>query len=106
MVETTIVVAVLTPLPEKQAEVMALILDLIPRVHGETENVLFTINAEIGGERLVFVEKYQHVSGAPHHLDYEHTIRFHHDIRALLADEMDVVVLEPLSAGDPQRGVL
>ncbi len=100
-----VAIATLTPLPGKTEEVIAAMTGLIEQVHANEEGcLLYALHRHPDGERLVMVEKYTGPEAVQAHRKSEHFRSAGAALGALLAGPPEVLSLEPVPLGDPQKG--
>jgi quinol monooxygenase YgiN len=100
-----VAIATLTPLPGKTDEVIAAMTGLIEQVHANEEGcLLYALHRHPDGERLVMVEKYTGPEAVQAHRSSEHFKAAGAALGALLAGRPEVLALEPVPLGDPQKG--
>jgi len=103
---TVVVVARLTPVPERRDELVAAIAEAIPGVHEESGCLRYALHAEPETGLLMMVESWAdraaldaHLAGAPFKAMGER-------LAPLCAAPAELHILEPLPAGDPAKGVV
>ncbi len=106
MPQTVIVTAILKPIPEKRDELIALMSDFVAEVHILEEPEKYTINSELSGDRLVFIEKWIEEDGGPVHVEQPHVVRYLAQQAELLRQPMELIVSSPIPAGNPVKGTL
>ena len=100
------VVAIVTvfPVPEHRAEVIAAFEAAIKRVHGEPGVELYALHE--GPDRLVMIEKYASAEARDEHRRGAPLADLRSALEGKLSSPLDVQVLVPHPAGDPQKGAL
>ena len=97
-----VLVATIVPKPEHRDEVIAAITAAVASVHGEDGCELYALNQ--AADRLVIIEKW----ASPEALGVHRTAPALAALGPALAGKVegrtDVVVLEPVPAGDPGKG--
>jgi quinol monooxygenase YgiN len=100
-----VVVATLRPLPDRRAEVIAVLEDVIARVHAEDEGCLLYALHE-GPDRLVMVEKWSSAEALAAHGRGAAIAELGKRLNGLVEGASDVQVLQPYPAGTPDQGTL
>jgi quinol monooxygenase YgiN len=101
---SVVVVATIVPKPDKLDEVTAIFEAAIPAVHAEDGCELYSLHK--GGEHLVMIEKWASPEALQVHSGGETLKNLGRQLRELTAERMNVVLLEPLPAGDATKGAL
>ncbi|NKY49696.1 putative quinol monooxygenase [Nocardia vermiculata] len=99
-----VIVATLTPKPDKFDEVAEVLTRLIPEVHNEDGCELYTLHK--GKDRFVFVEKWRDMAAMGAHGGGANMKALTEGLDGLLAGPLDVQVLEAVPAGDQTKGAL
>jgi quinol monooxygenase YgiN len=102
MVMSVVVIATITPKPEHRAEVIEIIKDTIAKVHTEDGCELYALNEAPG--RLVMVEKWASAEALAVHSKGAHLAAMNPQLADKVASAPDVVVLQPVPAGDEAKG--
>lgn len=101
---SVVVVATLYPVPERRAELIALLEQAIARVHTEDGCELYALHE--GGDRLVMVEKWASREALEAHLGAPEFGEFGRQLRPLVSQPTDVQVLRPHPAGTARQGTV
>lgn len=103
-----VVVAIISAAAGKGAEAEALITtSLIPPTHAEDGCIAFALHRDFSDpDRLVLVERWTGREALDRHLAADHLAAFRAGVAPLSAAPAQVVVLEPIPAGDPAKGSL
>lgn len=100
-----VAVATLTPVPGKTDELVAALTTLVEQVHASEEGcLLYALHRHVDGERLVMVEKYTGRQAVQAHRASDHFTAAGAAMSGLLASPPEVVRLEPIPLGDPDKG--
>jgi quinol monooxygenase YgiN len=100
-----IVVATIKPLPEHRDEVRAALAAAVPRVHGEEGCELYALNQK--DDRFVMIERWASPAALQtHSTDSAGLQKLNAELKGKLEAPLDVVVLEPVPAGEPAKGAL
>jgi quinol monooxygenase YgiN len=99
-----VVVATIVPKPGKLEEVAAAFEAAIPAVHAEDGCELYALHKS--DDKLVMIEKWASSEALTVHSGGETLKALGRQLRELTAERMDVVLLEPLPAGDGDKGAL
>jgi quinol monooxygenase YgiN len=100
-----IVVATIKPLPEHRDEVRAVLEAAIPQVHGEEGCELYALNQK--DDRFVMIERWASPAALQtHSTDSAGLQQLNAELKGKLEAPLDVVVLEPVPAGEPAKGAL
>ncbi|MEV5650998.1 putative quinol monooxygenase [Nocardia sp. NPDC052254] len=99
-----VIVATITPKPDKFDEVAEVLTRLIPQVHDEDGCELYALHR--GKDRFVFVEKWRDMAALGAHSGAPSIKALNEGLEDLVAAALDVQVLESLPAGDPVKGAL
>lgn len=102
---TVVVVATLRPLPDRRAEVIAVLDDVIARVHAEDEGCLLYALHE-SPDRLVLVEKWSSPEALAAHGGGAAIAELGKRLNGLVDGASDIQVLQPHPAGTPDQGTL
>jgi quinol monooxygenase YgiN len=100
-----VVIATLRPLPDRRAEVIAVLDDVIARVHAEDEGCLLYALHE-GPDRLVMVEKWSSPEALAAHGGGAAIAELGKRLNGLVDGGSDIQVLQPHPAGSPHQGTL
>ena len=101
---SVVVVATAFPVPEHRAEVVAAFGAAIARVHDEAGVELYALHE--GPDRLVMIEKYESEEARSEHLKGAALADLRAALEGKLRTGLDVQVLVPRPAGNPQKGAL
>ena len=100
-----IVVATIRPLPEHRDEVRAALAAAIPQVHGEEGCELYALNQK--DDRFVMIERWaSRAALQTHSTDSAGLQKLNAELKGKLEAPLDVLVLEPVPAGEPAKGAL
>jgi quinol monooxygenase YgiN len=100
-----VVVATLRPLPDRRAEVIAVLEDVIARVHAEDEGcLLYALHESPDG--LVMVEKWSSAEALAAHGRGAAIAELGKRLNGLVEGASDIQVLQPYPAGTPDQGTL
>ena len=99
-----VVVATIYPLPEHRDEVIAAFRDAVPTVHGEPGCALYALHE--GPDRLVMIEQWESRQALEIHSKGDALRALNPRLKDKLAAETEVLVFDPLPAGDDDRGRL
>jgi quinol monooxygenase YgiN len=100
-----VVVATLRPLPDRRAEVIAVLDDVIARVHAEDEGCqLYALHE--GPDRLVMIEKWSSPEALAAHGGGAAIAELGKRLNGLVDGGSDIQVLQPHPAGTPHQGTL
>ncbi|WP_067669224.1 putative quinol monooxygenase [Nocardia miyunensis] len=97
-----VIVATITPKPDKFDEVEEVLTRLIPQVHEEDGCELYALHK--GKDRFVFVEKWRDMAALGAHSSAPSIKALNEGLKDLVAGGLDVQVLEAVPAGDPAKG--
>lgn len=98
------VVAFLYPQPDKRDEVRAALLEAVPLVHDEPGCNLYTLHE--AKDRFVFVESWASNEALAEHGKAPALTAMVEKVGPLLSKPLEVVVAEPVPAGDIRKGDL
>ena len=101
---SVVVVATITPLPEYREDVIAAFTAIIPQVHDEDGCELYTLNAD--ADRLIMVEKWASREALATHSKGAALAALNPTLAGKVAGAPEVIVLDPVPAGDPAKGQL
>lgn len=101
---SVVLVATLFPIPEHRAEVIAAAEKAIAQVHSEPGVERYALHE--GADRLVMIEKYASREALAAHGKSPALAQLMADLQGKLAAELDVQVLTPHPAGDPELGAI
>lgn len=99
-----VIVATITPKPDKFDEVEEVFSRVIPEVHGEDGCELYALHR--GKDRFVFVEKWRDMAALGAHGSGPSIKALNEGLKGLVAGPPDVQVLEAVPAGDTSKGAL
>jgi quinol monooxygenase YgiN len=99
-----VVVATAFPVPEHRAEVIAAFEEAITRVHDEPGVERYALHE--GPDRLVMIEEYESAEARSEHVKGQALSDLRSALEGKLSSALDVQVLTPHPAGDPQKGAL
>lgn len=97
-----VLVATIVPKPEHRDEVIAAITDAVASVHGEDGCELYALHQ--AADRLVIIEKWASPEALSAHRKAPALAALGPALAGKVAGPTDVVVLEPVPAGDSARG--
>jgi quinol monooxygenase YgiN len=102
-----VALATLTPAPGKTEELVAAMTSLIEQVHAnEPGCLLYALHRHPDGESLVMVEKYTGPDAVAAHRASDHFKAAGKALAGLLAVAPEVIALEPVVVGDPDKGAV
>ena len=101
---SVVVVATITPLPEYREDVIAAFTAIIPQVHDEDGCELYTLNAD--ADRLIMVEKWASREALATHSKGAALAALNPPLAGKVAAPPEIIVLDPVPAGDPAKGQL
>jgi quinol monooxygenase YgiN len=100
-----VIVATITPLPERRAEVLELLDGVIERVHAEDAGCeLYALHE--GRDRLIMIEKWADQEAMAAHGSGAAFRTLTEGLEGKLVRELDVQVVRPHPAGTGQQGTL
>ncbi|MQY22627.1 putative quinol monooxygenase [Nocardia macrotermitis] len=99
-----VIVATITPKPDKFDEVGEVLVRLIPEVHGEDGCERYALHK--GKDRYVFVEKWRDMAALGAHGGAPSIKAMNEGLKDLVAAPLDVQILEAIPAGDPDKGAI
>jgi quinol monooxygenase YgiN len=99
-----VIVATITPKPDRFDAVEAVLTRLIPQVHKEDGCELYALHK--GKDRFVFVEKWRDMASLGAHGGGPNIQALNEGLKGLVAGAPDVQVLDPVPAGDPAKGAV
>jgi quinol monooxygenase YgiN len=99
-----VVVATILPLSEHRAAVIDAIKETIPQVHAEDGCELYSLNE--APDRLVMVEKWVSQQALDAHAKGPNLAALGPKLAGKVAAAPEVVVLQPVPAGDPAKGAV
>ena len=100
-----IVVATIKPLPQYRDEVTSALEAAVPEVHGEDGCELYALHRN--DDRLVMIERWASPAALQTHSTGSAALqKLNVALKGKLEAPLDVVVLEPVPAGDPAKGQL
>ena len=98
------IVATITPEPDRIDEVEAVLTRLIPEVHAEDGCELYALHK--GKDRFVFVEKWRDMAALAAHGGGTAIKALNEGLKGLVAGPPDVQILEAVPAGEPAKGAV
>ena len=101
---SVVLVATAFPIPEHRAEVIAAFEAVIGRVHDEPGVELYALHE--GRDRLVMIEKYASEQARSQHSQGAALADLRSALEGKLSRDLDVQLLLPHPAGNPQKGML
>ena len=101
---SVVVVATIKPLPEYREDVIAAFTAIIPQVHDEDGCELYTLNAD--ADRLIMVEKWASREALATHSKGAALAALNPTVAGKVAAPPEIIVLDPVPAGDPAKGQL
>ena len=101
---SVVVVATITPLPEYREDVIAAFTAIIPQVHDEDGCELYALHAD--ADRLVLVEKWASPDALATHSKGAALAALNPTLAGKVAAPPEIIVLDPVPAGDPAKGQL
>jgi len=101
---SVVVVATIVPLPEHHAEVVAAIKETIELVHREDGCELYSLNA--APDRLIMIEKWASPEALTAHRKGTSLAGLGPRLAGKVTGAPEVIVLDPVPAGDPAKGTL
>ena len=99
-----VLVAIITPMPGKLDEAAELFTRVIPTVHGEPGCELYSLHRN--ADKLVMIEKWADGDALAAHRHAPSLAEIGSKMGDLVAEPMQVLVLDALPAGDPAKGAL
>jgi quinol monooxygenase YgiN len=103
--QPVVVVATITPVEGREAEVEKALLEAIPTVHTEPGCLLYALHREPSGA-LVMVEKWASAQALKAHGTAAALTALRKETAGALAEPPHVRVLAPLPAGEPSQGAV
>jgi quinol monooxygenase YgiN len=101
---SVVVVATIKPLPEYREDVIAAFTAIIPQVHGEDGCEFYALHAD--ADRLIMVEKWASREALATHGKGAALTALNPTLAGKVAGRSEVIVLDPIPAGDPAKGQL
>jgi quinol monooxygenase YgiN len=101
---SVVVVATITPLPEHRDEVIAALLETIPKVHLEDGCELYSLNQK--DDRLIMIERWSSPEALQAHNGGAALAELGKALAGKVAAAPDVQVLTALPAGDTAKGAI
>jgi quinol monooxygenase YgiN len=102
-----IVVATLQALPGKEAEVEALCRGAIAPTHAEDGCVLYALHRDQKDPtRFTYIERWESRAHLDAHLSSAHLIEFREKMAGLSTGAAEILLLDALPDGDPNKGAL
>jgi quinol monooxygenase YgiN len=100
-----VVVASMKVVPEQRDEVRAALTRQVQRVHAEERGVLL-FAAHEASDRFVLVEKWNSAESLQAHAKGDAIAEYRRVLEPALVEPPEIVILQPLPAGDPDKGLL
>jgi quinol monooxygenase YgiN len=98
-----VVIGTLRPLPDRRDEVIAVLEDVIPRVHAEDEGcLLYALHT--AGEKLILIEKWSSPEALAAHGRGAAIAELGKRLKGMVDGASDIQVLQPHPAGTPGQG--
>jgi quinol monooxygenase YgiN len=101
---SVVVVATIVPKPEHRDDVIAALQGTIEQVHGENGCELYALHE--APDRLIMVEKWASSEALRAHSKGAALAALNPKLAGKVAGPPDVIVLQPVPAGDPAKGQL
>jgi quinol monooxygenase YgiN len=101
---SVVVVATVRPLPEHRAAVIEAIKETVAQVHGEEGCELYSLNE--APDRLIMVEKWASQEALNTHARGPNLAALGPKLAGKVTGAPDVIVLQPVPAGDPAKGTV
>ena len=101
---SVVVVATIIPLPEHREAVIAAFTETIPAVHAEDGCELYALHQ--AADRLVMIEKWASPEALRSHRKGAALAALNPRLAGKITGPAEVVVLQPVSVGDPGQGQL
>jgi quinol monooxygenase YgiN len=101
---SVVVVATIRPLPEHRAAVIEAIKETVAQVHGEDGCELYSLN--VTPDRLIMVEKWASQEALDAHAKGPNLAALGPKLAGKVTGAPDVIVLQPVPAGDPAKGTV
>jgi quinol monooxygenase YgiN len=101
---SVVVVATIIPLPEHRDEVIATLTATIPKVHTEDGCELYALHQ--AEDRLMMIEKWASLEALNSHRRGAILAAMNPQLAGKAAEPAEVIVLQPVPAGDPSKGQL
>jgi quinol monooxygenase YgiN len=101
---SVVVVATIVPLPEHRAAVIDAIKETIEQVHAEDGCELYSLNE--ASDRLVMVEKWASQQALDAHAKGPNLAALGPKLAGKVTGAPQVIVLQPVPAGDPAKGAV
>jgi quinol monooxygenase YgiN len=99
-----VIVATITPKPDKFDQVEEVLTRLIPEVHTEDGCELYALHR--GKDRFVFVEKWRDMAALGAHGGGPNIKTLNEGLKGLVAGAPDIQILEALPAGNTAKGAV
>jgi quinol monooxygenase YgiN len=99
---SVVVVATILPLPEHRAEVIEVIKQTVGQVHAEDGCELYSLHE--ASDRLVMVEKWASQQALDTHAKGPNLAALGPRLAGKVAAAPEVIVLQPVPAGEPAKG--
>jgi quinol monooxygenase YgiN len=101
---SVVVVATIVPLPEHRDEVIATLKETVEQVHAEDGCELYTLNA--APDRLIMIEKWATPEALRVHSKAAALAALGPKLAGKVAGAPEVIMLQQVPAGDPEKGQL
>jgi quinol monooxygenase YgiN len=101
---SVVVVATIRPLPEHRAAVIEAIKETVGQVHAEDGCELYSLNE--APDRLIMVEKWVSQEALDIHARGPNLAALAPKLAGKVTAAPDVIVLQPVPAGDPAKGAV
>lgn len=104
-----VVVATLTPRAGREDDLEQALRALAGSVHAEEGCELYAVHrsrSRSAPTRFVFIEKWASGDALRAHGQAAHMVEFRQQVADLVEGDTDIVVLDPVPAGDPAKGAL
>ena len=93
--------------PGRGDEAAAAFHEVAVPTHAEEGCIVFALHRVAGdADRMVLIERWASREALDQHLATPHLIAFREDSHDLWAEPMEILIVEPLPAGDPVKGSL
>jgi len=100
-----VVVALMRVMPERRDEVRAALLHQVTRVHAEEPGALL-FAAHESADGFVLIEKWDSAESLQRHTSGGAITEYRRVLEPALLEPSEIHVVEPLPAGDPEKGSL
>ena len=102
-----VVVAVITAAAGNEAAVQALAASVVAETHAEEGCTTYALHQDVNeSTRFVYVERWASQAALAAHGASSHIARFREALPALAGAPSQILVLDPIPAGDPSKGTL